>query len=351
MTSTTFSPYFVVTTTPTFPSDAGTALLELTKTHLALCTEKRTEAQRDNDLIYNAVLPAEATLPQIEKTVVAMPIPIQDVYGAPEVQKTIGPDLFVKLIPLSVHESASVYSEEKAKLVRGEVEKADIADNEYRAALDSLGVREGLGRYRAMVEGIVTSGDIVPREVRGWQIEIREGEKDETVEDMLRALDGLKENVQSELDMIGRDLEIESRDCETARLKYEHQWTQSPSSGLTKTFRAELKSHLSTLATAGQSDRQARGMWEGVREDIAILHDDDKVEAIFLQEAQGGGRRESMLDMEDAGESDWQEREKIGGYVAEIEERIGRLNKISRERNETLKDLKEKVCLMVLFER
>ncbi|KIJ29930.1 hypothetical protein M422DRAFT_187757, partial [Sphaerobolus stellatus SS14] len=310
LTSSSFTPYFVVTTTPTLPSDAGTALMELTKAHLALCTDKRNEAQRDNDLIYNAVLPAEATLPQIDKAAVATPIPIQEVYGTPDVQKTIGPDLFVKLIPLSVHEAASVYSEEKAKIVRAEVEKADIADNEYRAALDSLGVKEGLGRYRAMVEGIVTSSDIVPREVRGWQTEIREGEKDENVEEMLRSLDRLKENVQNELEIIGRDLEIESRDCEANRLKYE-QWTQVPSSGLTKGFRQDLKAHLAALEAASNSDRQARGMWEGVREDVAILLDDDRLEAVFLQEAQGTGRKESLLDMEDTGETDWQEREKI----------------------------------------
>ncbi|KAF8586903.1 BRO1-domain-containing protein [Ramaria rubella] len=343
-TSTAFAPYFVTTQSPTLPSDAGTAILELTKTHLALCTEKKTEAQRDNDLIYNAVLPAEATLPVIEKTVVATPIPIQDVYGAQDVQKTIGPDLFVKLVPLSVHESASVYSEEKAKLVRGEVEKSDTADNEYRAALESLGVKEGLGRYRAMVEGVIAGGDVVPREVRACQEEIRSAEGHESVDELLRQLDRLKENVRSELESIGRDLEIESRDCEAGRLKYEHSWTQDPSSGLTKGYRQELKSHLSALDAANTSDRQATSMWESVKVDIAVLLDDGKLEDVFTRQAQQGhGRSGSLLDIEDDAEGDWQEREKIGGYVAEIEERIGRLNKISRERKETLKDLKEKI--------
>ncbi|KAF8524228.1 BRO1-like domain-containing protein [Gautieria morchelliformis] len=342
--STSFAPYFVTTQSPTLPSDAGSAILDLTKTHLALCTEKKNEAQRDNDLIYNAVLPAEGTLSVIDKTTVATPIPIQEVYGAQDVQKTIGPDLFVKLIPLSVHESASVYSEEKAKLVRGEVEKSDTADNEYRAALDSLGVREGLGRYRAMVEGIVAGGDVVPREVRSWQEEIRNTEGKESVDGLLRQLDRLKTNVRSELDSIGRDLEIESKDCEAGRLKYEHNWTQQPSSGLTKEFRQELKGHLSALDAASASDRQATGMWESVRTDVAILLEDDKLEDVFTRQAQHGHERSgSLLDIEDEGEGDWQEREKIGGYVAEIEERIGRLNKISRERKETLKDLKEKI--------
>ena len=40
---------------------------------------------------------------------------------------------------------------------------------------------------------------------------------------------------------------------------------------------------------------------------------------------------------------DSKERARIGSLVGEIEERMGRLNKISRERNEILKDLKERV--------
>ena len=341
----------MTTQSPTLPSDAGSAILELTKTHLAQCTENKAEAQRDNDLIYNAVVPAEGTLPVIDKMTVATPIHIQDVYGTQDVQKTIGPDLFVKLVPLSVHESASVYSEEKAKLVRGEVEKSDTADNEYRAALDSLGVREGLGRYRAMVEGIVAGGDVVPREVRTWQEELRNIEGTQTnVDELLRQLDSLKTNVRSELDSIGRDMEIESRDCEAGRLKYEHNWTQQPSSALTKEFRQELKGHLSALDVASSSDRQAASLWESVKGDIAILRDDELLEGVFTRQAQQGHERSgSLLDMDDDGEGDWQEREKIGGFVAEIEERIGRLNKISRERKETLKDLKEKVCISTVF--
>lgn len=342
LTSGSFSPYFVTTQTPTLPADAGTAMLELTKAHLALCSEKRAEAQRDNDLIYNAVVPTEATLPVIDKTAVATPIPIQEVYGTPDVQKTIGPDLFIKLIPLSVHESASVYSEEKAKLVRGEVEKADVADNEYRAALDSIGVKDGLGRYRAMVEGIVTTNDIVPREVRNWQNEIRTAEDSESTVSMFGQLDRLKAIVREELDSIGRDLEIESRDCEAGRLKYEHFWTQAPSSGLTKTFRQDLKNHVNALDAASNSDKQATDLWQSIGGDIELILDDDKLEAEFNRQLQSADKN-NLLDVE-VEDNDWQEREKIGGYVAEIEERLGRLSKISRERNETLKDLKEKVC-------
>ena len=144
---------FVTQMSPNLPPDAGQTLSELTKAHLALCTEKRAEAQRENDLIYNAVLPSPDTLPVIDKAAVATPISIQEVYATPDVQKVIGPDMFIRLVPLGVHESASVYSEEKAKLVRGEVEKADNAEVEVKSALDAMGIKDGLVRYKAIAEG------------------------------------------------------------------------------------------------------------------------------------------------------------------------------------------------------
>ncbi|KIO21861.1 hypothetical protein M407DRAFT_28572, partial [Tulasnella calospora MUT 4182] len=87
-----FNSDFVSTYSPTLPPDAGTSILELTKSLQTLLTEKREEASRDSDLIYNAVVPAEAALPVIDKLSVAQPIPIQEVYGNPDVQKVIGPD-------------------------------------------------------------------------------------------------------------------------------------------------------------------------------------------------------------------------------------------------------------------
>jgi hypothetical protein len=167
-------------------------------------------------LIYNAHVPSEATLPSVDKIAAATPIQIQEVYGTPEVQKTIGPDLFGKLIPLSVHESASVYSEEKAKIVRAEVEKAENVEGEIRVGLESLGIKAGLGRFKEIAEGTVDDG--VPSTVTAWQEEIRRKEQGESVEELLRRLEGLKTDVKTQLDSSGRDLDTETRECEAMRV-------------------------------------------------------------------------------------------------------------------------------------
>jgi hypothetical protein len=332
---------------PNLPADAGPSIQERTKAHSVLCTERKNEAQRENDLIYNAILPSPEALPTIEKTAVATPVHIHDVYGAPDVQKTIGQDFFIRLVPLSVHESASVYSEEKAKLVRGEVEKAEGAEGEVRSALDVMGVKEGLVRFKAMAEGSVGGGDEVPIDVRRWKEDIALVEDRESVNGILRELNKLKGNVQKELESISRDLEIESRDCEEQRVKYEHKWTQDPSASLSKPLRQDLKSHFAALEAAATSDQQVVSLWDSVRGDIQLLLSPD-VEQLFRERAGPGA--EHLLDLDVGSEADdAQERSKIGGYVDEIEERLGRLNKISRERNEVLRDLKEKVCRLKII--
>ncbi|KAL1691231.1 BRO1-like domain-containing protein [Schizophyllum commune] len=336
-----FASVFAPNLSPTLPADAGPAIQERTKAHLALATDKRAEAQRENDLIYNAILPAPEALPALDKLSIATPIPIQEVYGTPDVQKTIGQDFFIRLIPLSVHESASVYSEEKAKLVRGEVEKAEQAEGEARSALDGMGVKDGLTRFRAMAEGEVGAEEI-PLDVRRWREDITVIEEREGVEAVLANLARLKENVQRELDTASRDLEIESKDCEMLRVKYDHKWTQEPSAGPSKALRQDLKSHLGALEAAAASDAQVLAIWRAVQNDIRLLMS-PQLEDVFRAstEREGG---DSLLDLDVSGDADEaQERNKIREMVAGIDERLGRLNKISRERNEVLKDLKEKV--------
>jgi len=330
---------FVTHLSPNLPADTGSSIQERTKAHLALCTERQTEATRENDLIYNSVLPPVDALPTIDKTAVATPIPIQDVYGTPDVQKVIGPDFFVRLVPLSVHESASVYSEEKAKLVRGEVEKAESAEGEMKSAIDGLGMKDGLGRFKAISEGEVN--EEIPVDVRRWREDIGLMEEREGVERLMKRLNDLKESVRGELENISAELDNESRECEMMRVKYEHLWTQAPSASLTKPLRQDLKSHFVALEEAARSDQQVSALWDSVKSHIALLLS-SQVEVIFKTGA--GSTGEHLLDLDSGNEAnEAQERAKIKEIVGEIEERLGRLGKIAKERAEVLKDLKDKV--------
>ncbi|TFK25431.1 BRO1-domain-containing protein [Coprinopsis marcescibilis] len=335
-----FSNMFVSTMSPTLPVDAGTTIQERTKAHMVICTDKKTEAERENDLIYNAIIPAAEALPAIDKLVVAAPIHIHEVYGSPDVQKTIGQDIFIRLVPLSVHESASVYSEEKAKLVRGEVEKADAAEGEARSVVDALGIKQTLPRFKAMAEGEVAGDEEIPAEVRRWKEDISVIESREGVEGLIQGLNKFKARVHQDLETISRDLEVESKDCEMMRVRYD-MWSQGPSAPLTKHLRQDLKSHFGALEAAAASDQQVASLWESVKADIQLLSS-PRLEQVFRDK--GGANAENLLDLDVGNEVDEaKERSKIGGYVHEIEDRMNRITLISRERNEVLKDLKDKV--------
>src|SRR5437667_336511 len=83
-------------------------------------------------------VPGEAALTVIPKLPAAKAIPVSELYAGQDIQRIIGPDIFQKIIPMSVTESASLYDEEKAKVVRAETEKVEIANGEMAASLDYL---------------------------------------------------------------------------------------------------------------------------------------------------------------------------------------------------------------------
>ena len=110
-----------------------------------------------------------------------------------------------------------MYSEEKAKLVRGEAEKAEMADSEGKAALDSLGLPGSLSKWKELGQEPDTEGG-VPPEVEKWVDEVQRGDGIKAIDRLFAELDGVKRKVDSELEAIGRELESESRECETMRV-------------------------------------------------------------------------------------------------------------------------------------
>ena len=213
-----FTYTFVSSSTPSLPSDAASSLAEITKAHATLCSEAKVQAVKDNDLIYHDILPSEAALPIIEKLPPAAPITIQEVYSNAEVSKLIGPDIFIRLVPLAVHESASVYSEEKAKLVRGEVERVDICEGEIRAGLEHLGLPSVVTTWRRLAEDDAdVEGEVdIGSDLRRLAEEIERGG---SLEGPLRNLESERERCETDLRLLGGMLDSESRECERMRVR------------------------------------------------------------------------------------------------------------------------------------
>ncbi|XP_063617343.1 tyrosine-protein phosphatase non-receptor type 23 [Cydia splendana] len=94
---------------------------------------KRKAAKNENEFIYHEEVPDKDLLMDMKPVclVKALPVNLND----PEVS---GPDIFSRLIPMGAHEASSVYSEEKAKLLRQVVGQVEAKNTELTEFMSSL---------------------------------------------------------------------------------------------------------------------------------------------------------------------------------------------------------------------
>jgi hypothetical protein len=333
--------------------DCGTILQGLTKRHHATVKEKLQEAAKDNDYIYHHTVPTEASLEPIVKLPASKPIPVSELYAGQDIQRITGPDLFSKIVPFAVTESASLYDEEKAKLVRAETEKVDTANGEMAASLDYLRLP---GALQVLKGGF--DQDILPDEdFRQWCDDVADHENPVAIFDHLRSE---KEIIVTILDKSSKQLDMEESVCEKMRSKYENEWTQQPSSRLTSTLRSDIRGYREALEEAMRNDshlssklRQSEPEFEEMRRAAR----NDEVDGLF-QRAVAQVRGKSSNATSPAGieanllDADFEEGGmSVVDQIAKVEDILKKLNLIKRERNQVLKDLKEKVRLQGVKER
>lgn len=96
---------------------------------------KFNSAKKDNDFIYHETVPSLETLASVKGAPLVKALPVN-----PTDPSVTGPDLFAKLVPMAAHEASSLYSEEKAKLLRDIMIKIDSKNETLEQFMDSLGL-------------------------------------------------------------------------------------------------------------------------------------------------------------------------------------------------------------------
>lgn len=326
-------------------SETGPTLVEITKRQLANVHEKLSELIKDNDYIYHQTVPAEAALAVIPKLPAAKAIPVSELYAGQDIQRITGPDIFQKIVPMSVTESASLYDEEKAKLVRAETERVETANSEMAASLDYLRLPGALQILKGGIDQELTADD----EFRGWCDDVANNDRPASAFEFLKSS---KESIVAVLDRSSKQLDMEESVCEKMRSKYEGDWTQQPSSRLTSTLKNDIRNYRDALEEAARNDSQLYSKMRQFEVDFDEMRSAGEIgEAdVLFQKAliQVGGRSRNVgspiggqgnlldADFEDRGMS-------VMDQVARVEEILKKLNLIKRERSQVLKDLKEKV--------
>lgn len=325
-------------------TDCGHLLQEITKRHLSTVQAALQSQLRDNDYIYHQEVPAEASLDALPKLPAAKPIPVSELYAGQDIQRITGPDLFAKIVPFAVTESASLYDEEKAKLVRAEAERVETANDEMAASLDYLRLP---GALQVLKGGF--DQDILPDEdFRQWCEDVSDQENPVTIFDSLRTE---KESIISDLEKSTKQLDMEEGVCEKMRSKYENDWTQQPSSRLTTTLRSDIRNYREALDEAMRSDsqlasklRQNEMEFDEMRRAVQSGEVDQLFKrAVSQARARGSNAVSPSVAEPNLLDDDFDDTPSVMDQINKVEDVLKKLNLIKRERNQVLKDLKEKV--------
>jgi hypothetical protein len=338
-------------------SESGSSLVEMTRRHIAIVQDKLASFNKDNDFIYHQTVPAEASLGAVPKLQAAKAIPVSDLYQGQDIQRIIGPDIFQKIVPMSVTESASLYDEEKAKLVRAEAENVETANGEMAASLDYLKLPGSLDILKGGMNQEISLDD----DFRSWCEELAGHEPFGRAFDQLQAD---KATIMGNLERSTKQLDMEESICEKMRSKYGGDWTQQPSSRLTSTLRSDIRSYSGAIEEASGSDAQllhTSQQYESDFDEMRSAGETDEADVLYQRAmllagaSRGKGKNSigspispngegNLLD-DDFGEGDLNVMEQIN----KIEDLLRRLELIKRDRTQVLKDLKEKVGMSTVM--
>ncbi|EKG15575.1 hypothetical protein MPH_07241 [Macrophomina phaseolina MS6] len=325
-------------------SETGGFLVDMTKRHLVNIQERIEEFTKDNDFIYHQPVPSEASLSPIPKLPAAKAIPVSELYQGQDIQRIIGPDIFQKIVPISVTEQASLYDEEKAKLIRAEAERVETANDEMAASLDYLKLPDSLN----ILKGGMDQEMAVDDDFQKWCEELAGHAPFTTAFDQLSTE---KSAITATLDSASKQLDMEESVCEKMRSKYGADWTQQPSARLTATLRSDIKNYKNAIEEASISDAALYSTFRQYESDFDEMRsagETDEADVLYQRAmikagaARGKGRGSpgaegNLLD------DDFEGGPSVAEQIAAVEELLRKLNLIKRERQQVLKDLKEKV--------
>ncbi|KAI4152855.1 MAG: hypothetical protein LQ340_002682, partial [Diploschistes diacapsis] len=331
--------------TANLSSETGVALSEMVKRHISNVQEKLASVIKDNDFIYHQNVPAEASLSVVSKLPAAKAIPVSELYQGQDIQRIIGPDIFQKIVPMSVTESASLYDEEKAKLVRAESEKVEQANDEMAASLDYLKLPDSLKVLKGGMDQEVTVDD----EFREWCEELAGHEPFDRAFEHLQAD---KAQIIKLLDTSTKQLDLEENVCEKMRVKYGGDWPQQPSGRLNSTLRSDIRSYREAIDQASGSDTQlssTANQYQTDFEEMRSAGETDEADVLYQRAMikAGGNRGKGKSPMSPSSEGNlldenFEGEVSVADQIAKVEDLLKKLNFIKKDRTQVLKDLKEK---------
>ncbi|XP_037282532.2 tyrosine-protein phosphatase non-receptor type 23 isoform X2 [Rhipicephalus microplus] len=184
-------------------------------------------AKKENEFVYHERVPPVESLPEVKGANL-----VKGISFSPTDPEISGPDIFARLVPMEAHEASSIYSEEKASLLRSVTSHVDRKNEELETFLSSLNLDKSM---------LVMDPQAVPQEI--VQCCARLSVCPTAVSDLVLTIQGLKELYHS----VDKDLaQVEQLLKEEQEKEAAHgsAFGKRPPSNLIKELTAEFTKYL-----------------------------------------------------------------------------------------------------------
>ncbi|XP_015793456.1 tyrosine-protein phosphatase non-receptor type 23-like [Tetranychus urticae] len=229
--------------------------IEINLLSKALAKKKET-AERDNDFVYHQPVPSSDKLTAVKGAPLATGVGFN--VSDPEV---CGKDIFARLVPIEAHEMASVYSENKDRILREMRTKVEDKDEELLTYLSSLQLDK---------DNLRPVANIVPDELIEICAEL--SVKPNICKDtqkMMDELNSISSEAQKNLDQAATLIEDE----EEKEKKHQDKFGKRAPSMIIGELRKELEKHEETQSKSLAANKNLSQALEKLSKDIQLLID------------------------------------------------------------------------------
>lgn len=215
------------------------------------------ESTKDNEFIYNEMIPELSSLASPGKAQLAKPLPI----SAPMAGNF--KDIFTNLVPVELHRALTASDMRKNEIVNVEIMKLRESTQTLNAVLASLNLP-------AAVE--TTDGNCgLPPSLREKANEVREKGGIENLQTMLKDLPELLNRNREILDETERLMDEERDSDNQLRAQFKERWSRISSDKLTEMFRTNAKKYREVITNAIEADKVVRQKFEANQKGIELL--------------------------------------------------------------------------------
>lgn len=138
----------MMSTVLAFEKSSAYGLLDLFKSHKDLIHIKLTDLNRDNDLIYHALVPLQATLAGVKALAGCRKGEMHNNAAFRAINDHNYRLFLHSVVPVQIHELLSIYLEQKAQLLRDARDAASLASEQAALTLDYLGLPQSLAEIQ-----------------------------------------------------------------------------------------------------------------------------------------------------------------------------------------------------------